>query len=72
MLIQGNGIVKGADVHSNHDHRIAMACAVAGLKATSEMVIDEAMAVKKSYPDFYNDLKSLGANVSLPFEHLNL
>ena len=72
MLIQGNGIVKGADVHSNHDHRIAMACAVAGLKATSEMVIEEAMAVKKSYPDFYNDLKSLGANVSLPFDHLNL
>ena len=72
MLIQGNGIVKGADVHSNHDHRIAMACAVAGLKATSEMVIEEAMAVKKSYPDFYSDLKSLGANVSLPFEHLNL
>jgi 3-phosphoshikimate 1-carboxyvinyltransferase len=72
MLIQGNGIVKGADVHSNHDHRIAMACAVAGLKATSEMVIEEAMAVKKSYPDFYNDLKSLGASVSLPFQHLNL
>jgi 3-phosphoshikimate 1-carboxyvinyltransferase len=72
MLIQGTGIVKGADVHSNHDHRIAMACAVAGLKATSEMVIEEAMAVKKSYPDFYNDLKSLGASVSLPFQHLNL
>lgn len=72
MLIQGTGIVKGADVHSNHDHRIAMACAVAGLKASSEMVIEEAMAVKKSYPDFYNDLKSLGANVSLPFDHLNL
>ena len=72
MLIQGTGIVKGADVHSNHDHRIAMACAVAGLKATSEMVIEEAMAVKKSYPDFYNDLKSLGASVSLPFQNLNL
>jgi 3-phosphoshikimate 1-carboxyvinyltransferase len=72
MLIQGNGLVKGADVHSHHDHRIAMACAVAGLKANSEMVIEEAMAVKKSYPDFYNDLKSLGASVSLPFEHLNL
>jgi 3-phosphoshikimate 1-carboxyvinyltransferase len=65
MLIQGNGIVKGADVHSNHDHRIAMACAVAGLKATSEMVIEEAQAVDKSYPDFYDDLKKLGADVSL-------
>ncbi|MEI9911700.1 MAG: 3-phosphoshikimate 1-carboxyvinyltransferase [Bacteroidota bacterium] len=65
MIIQGNGIVKGADVHSNHDHRIAMACAVAGLKATSEMVIEEAQAVNKSYPDFYEDLKKLGADVSL-------
>jgi 3-phosphoshikimate 1-carboxyvinyltransferase len=65
MLIQGTGIVKGADVHSNHDHRIAMACAVAGLKATSEMVIEEAQAVNKSYPDFYEDLRKLGADVSL-------
>lgn len=67
MLIQGNGIVKGADVHSNHDHRIAMACAVAGLKATSEMVIEEAQAVKKSYPDFYSDLQSLGAQLNPGF-----
>ncbi len=66
MIIHGGGTVKGADVHSHHDHRIAMACAVAGLKADSEMVIEEAQAVKKSYPDFYNDLKSLGAAVSLP------
>jgi 3-phosphoshikimate 1-carboxyvinyltransferase len=65
MLIQGNGIVKGADVHSHHDHRIAMACAVAALKADSEMVIEEAQAIDKSYPDFYEDLKKLGADVSL-------
>jgi len=66
MIIHG-GFIKGADVHSHHDHRIAMACAVAALGANSETVIDEAEAVKKSYPDFYEDLKSLGANVSLPF-----
>jgi len=70
MIIHG-GIVKGADVHSHHDHRIAMACAVAGLGANSETIIDEAEAVNKSYPDFYNDLKSLGANVSLPFNAIN-
>lgn len=68
MIVQGGGTVKGADVHSHHDHRIAMACAVAGLKADSVMVIEEAQAIKKSYPDFYNDLKLLGANVSLPFK----
>ena len=72
MMVHGGGIVKGADVHSHHDHRIAMACAVAALGANSETVIDEAYAVKKSYPDFYNDLKSLGANVSLPFDKINL
>ena len=65
MVIYGGGIVKGADVHSHHDHRIAMACAVAALKADSEMVIDEAQAVKKSYPDFWDDLEKLGADVSL-------
>lgn len=65
MIIHGGGVVKGADVHSHHDHRIAMACAIAGLKADSEMVIEEAQAVKKSYPDFWNDLEKLGANVSL-------
>jgi len=65
MIIHG-GVVKGADVHSHHDHRIAMACAVAALGANSETIIEEAEAVNKSYPDFYEDLKSLGANVSLP------
>ena len=72
MVIHGGGIVKGADLHSHHDHRIAMACAVAALGANSETVIDEAMAVNKSYPDFYSDLKSLGAHVSLPFDMINL
>ncbi len=66
MIIHGEGIVKGADVHSHHDHRIAMACAVAGLKADSEMVIEEAQAVKISYPDFWNDLEKLGADIVLP------
>jgi 3-phosphoshikimate 1-carboxyvinyltransferase len=71
MIVHGTGIVKGADVHSHHDHRIAMACAVAGLKADSEMVIEEAQAVKKSYPDFWEDLKTLGASVSLPNNPIN-
>jgi 3-phosphoshikimate 1-carboxyvinyltransferase len=78
MLIHGNppdegrGGLKGAKVHSHHDHRIAMACAVAALKAGGETVIEEAQAVKKSYPDFYTDLKSLGAYVSLPIQQINL
>lgn len=65
MIIHGGNGVKGATVHSRHDHRIAMACAVAALKADGETVIEEAQAVKKSYPDFYDDLRKIGADVSL-------
>ena len=51
-------------MHSHHDHRIAMACAVAALKATGETVISEAQAINKSYPDFYEHIQALGAVVS--------
>jgi 3-phosphoshikimate 1-carboxyvinyltransferase len=64
MLIKGGNGLKGAAVHSHHDHRIAMACAVAALKATGETVISEAQAINKSYPDFYEHIQSLGAIVS--------
>lgn len=63
MIVHGGGVVKGADVHSRHDHRIAMALAVAALKATDETVIEEAQAVNKSYPDFYRDIAALGAKI---------
>jgi len=65
MCIYGGEEIKGTKVHSHHDHRIAMACAVAALKADSETIIENAEAVNKSYPDFYWHLKKLGADVSL-------
>jgi len=40
-----------------------MACAVTALKADGEVVIEEADAINKSYPDFYAHLKKLGAVV---------
>ena len=65
MTIHGGSKLTGAKVYSHHDHRIAMACAIAALKANEETTIEKAEAVKKSYPDFYDDLKKLGADVSL-------
>ena len=65
MIIHGGEVVKGADVHSHHDHRIAMACAVAALRAEGSTTIEEANAIDKSYPDFFTDLMKLGTNVSL-------
>ena len=65
MFVDGGKKINGAKLHSHHDHRIAMACAVAALRAEGETIIEEASAVKKSYPVFYDDLKRLGADVSL-------
>lgn len=64
MIINGGKGLKGAHVHSRHDHRIAMACATAGLRATGEVIIDEAEAINKSYPDFYKHIEKLGASVT--------
>ena len=65
MMIMGGEGLKGADVFSHHDHRIAMACAVAALQADGETNIKDAEAINKSYPGFFDDLKLLNADVSL-------
>ncbi|MBS1665032.1 MAG: 3-phosphoshikimate 1-carboxyvinyltransferase [Bacteroidetes bacterium] len=62
MRVKG-GKLKGATVHSRHDHRIAMACAVGALRADGPVTIEEAEAIKKSYPDFYEHLKQLGGEL---------
>ena len=66
MMINAGEGLKGAQVFSHHDHRIAMACAVAALKADGETIIEDAEAINKSYPGFFDDLKLLNADVSLP------
>jgi 3-phosphoshikimate 1-carboxyvinyltransferase len=65
MRVQGGTGVKGARVHSRNDHRIAMACAVAALRAEGPVVIEEAQAVNKSYTDFYDDLRTWGVPVQV-------
>lgn len=65
MLIEGGREITAAKLKSHHDHRIAMACTVTALQAVGETIIDDAEAVNKSYPDFYDDLKLLHASVSL-------
>ena len=64
MIIEGGVQLKGEQVHSQHDHRIAMATAIAALKADGTTTIDEAEAINKSYPDFYEHLRFLGAVIT--------
>lgn len=65
MVVQGGGKLRGAEVYSHGDHRIAMALAVAGLLADGETVIDEADCMAISFPKFPQVLAQLGAEVEL-------
>ncbi|HTN08433.1 3-phosphoshikimate 1-carboxyvinyltransferase [Agriterribacter sp.] len=72
MHVHGGKGLKGTTVHSRHDHRIAMACAVAALRAEGATTIEEAEAINKSYPDFYEDLIKLGANVKIKQQSVHI
>lgn len=64
MIIDGGEGLQSAAVHSRHDHRIAMACAVAALGAAGDVEIEEAEAVNKSYLQFWQHLQSLKATIT--------
>ena len=66
LVISGSGVVQGASVSSCSDHRIAMALAVAALRAQGDTTVFGAEAINKSYPSFFADLSLLGASLSLP------
>jgi 3-phosphoshikimate 1-carboxyvinyltransferase len=63
MGIKGVNQLKSATVHSRQDHRIAMATAVAALRAGGPVRIEKADAINKSYPAFFDDLSIVGASV---------
>jgi 3-phosphoshikimate 1-carboxyvinyltransferase len=59
LKIPGNQKLHGAQVDSFGDHRIAMAFAVAALRAEGETKINRSEAAVISYPGFYEALESL-------------
>lgn len=62
MLITG-GKVTGAHVSSHDDHRIAMATAVAALRAEGKVYIKDSHCIGKSYPGYFDDLRHIGVEV---------
>jgi 3-phosphoshikimate 1-carboxyvinyltransferase len=59
LRIPGGQKLRGARLDSFGDHRIAMAFAVAALRAEGETEISGADAAVISYPEFFNTLESL-------------
>ena len=62
LLIKKSSL-KGAHVHSHHDHRMAMSLAIAGLGAEGETDISSVECVSKTFPSFAQDFKNIGANL---------
>ena len=59
MIINGTGSLKGAVTESHNDHRIAMACAIAGLMAEGKTQINDSQCVDISFPGYFELLESL-------------
>ena len=59
LEISGATDLKGAEVESYGDHRVAMSLAIAALRASGVTHIRHAQAVAISYPNFASTLQSL-------------
>lgn len=62
-LMIRHSALKGANVFSYHDHRMAMSLTVAALGAEGETVIDSCECVDKTFPTFFEEFNRLGANI---------
>ena len=59
----GDSALSGAEVDGRGDHRIAMALAVAALRADGPTTISGAEHVDVSFPDFWETFETLGAAI---------
>ena len=68
LIVHGRAEVQGGTCDGANDHRIVMSAAVAGARTYEPVVINGAQAVRKSYPDFFDDFARLGGLVFLEDE----
>lgn len=63
LVVRGRTALRGGACDGTRDHRIVMSAAVAGARTCTPVVIRGAQAVRKSYPDFFDDFARLGGLV---------
>lgn len=64
-LIIKKSRLKGCKVNGHYDHRVVMALAVAGLNIEGETIIDTAEAMKVTFPEFADLIRSCGGKMEL-------
>jgi 3-phosphoshikimate 1-carboxyvinyltransferase len=57
------GVPGGGTVETRHDHRIAMSALVMGAAAREAVAVDDIAMIATSYPEFFDHMASLGADV---------
>ncbi len=65
LAIRGVPSFSGGKVNSFNDHRIAMATAIAAIRATDEITLSEPFCIRKSFPDFYQKYNTLGGKANV-------
>ncbi|WP_025694947.1 hypothetical protein, partial [Paenibacillus durus] len=65
IIVHGRpeGVEGGVTINAHFDHRVIMALTVVGLRAAKPLLIKDAHHVAKSYPQYFDHLRALGADV---------
>lgn len=64
LIIEGSRRLSGGTVSSFGDHRIAMSVATASVVCQNAVTVEQAQAVAKSYPGFWDDMRALGMPIT--------
>lgn len=63
LTVTGGAVPGGGTVQTHHDHRIAMSALILGLVSEQGVKVDDASMIATSYPDFFDHMRSLGADI---------
>lgn len=66
MTVAGGACIpENTVVHGHNDHRIVMSLAIAATLGHTPVIIEDAQAIAKSYPDFFDVLSSIGGRIEV-------
>jgi 3-phosphoshikimate 1-carboxyvinyltransferase len=67
IIVHGmpQGVTGGVEIDAHFDHRVIMALTVVGLRSKKGLIIHDAHHVAKSYPQYFQHLLTLGAQIEL-------
>ncbi|ANF97643.1 3-phosphoshikimate 1-carboxyvinyltransferase [Paenibacillus bovis] len=65
IIVHGRpeGVEGGVTIDAHYDHRVIMALSIVGLRAKAPIRIQDAHHVAKSYPQYFDHIQALGAQV---------